>query len=297
MAEGTLGVRADETPRPAAAGFFQVHLETRGQYVGMAVAQLQLLLPAVARPPHGLARQVEMRVFRHINNVRIQTVDRVALRSRLHEVAEQFHTLAQSAGIFGDDARGGEVGGKIEPRKQQRAAGVLLLAKAEEIRRVADVRFDLLLAVPEIIVGKDGYNDPAGVTGRDLEGHAVVVAFGRVAPTHAVATLPLGGLLPAWETEHLLGQTGEVGGEDDAAAVPGPVCRIERGVVFRQTWIATVAEDALHKVEITDEAARREEAHLHRFLGDETLHGGTYHRAKQQRDKAFRLGWPRRSEG
>jgi len=50
-------------------------------------------------------------------------------------------------------------------------------------------------------------------------------------------------------------------------------CRIERGVVFRQTWIATVAEDALHKVEITDEAAGAKSA-LHRFLGDEALHGG-----------------------
>ena len=53
--------------------------------------------------------------------------------------------------------------------------------------------------------------------------------------------------------------------QDHAAGVPGPVHHVERGVVFGQIRIAAVAENALHEIQIADQAAGREEADLHRL--------------------------------
>ena len=55
---------------------------------------------------------------------------------------------------------------QIVARKNQRAAGVFLLAQAVEIGRVADLRLHFLLAIAEIIVGNDGDDDAAIRRGR-----------------------------------------------------------------------------------------------------------------------------------
>ena len=51
---------------------------------------------------------------------------------------------------------------QIVARKNQRAAGVLLLAQAEQVRRVTDLRLHLLFAIAEIVVRDEG-DDDAGL--------------------------------------------------------------------------------------------------------------------------------------
>jgi len=127
--------------------------------------------------------------------------------------------------------------------------------------------------------------------GRDLEGHAVVVAFGRVAPTPCRRDAAARGLLPAWETEHLLGQTGGGGGRDDAACCAQVQCvGSSAASFFGRRGSPPLPKTLSTKSRLQTRLPGAKKAHLHRFLGDEALHGGTYHRAKQQRDKAFRPG-------
>src|ERR1051325_6666123 len=71
-------------------------------------------------------------------------------------------------------------------------AGMLLFSESEQIRGIANLRFDLFFAVPEIIVGDDGDNHAASVATGDLEGGAVVVEFVVALPAHAVALLAFG---------------------------------------------------------------------------------------------------------
>ena len=64
------------------------------------------------------------------------------------------------------------------------------------------------------------------------------------------------------EPDCLFGELGEVGGEDDAAGMSGPVFRVIGGVILWQMRVAGVAEDAFYEVEVGDEVARSEEANL-----------------------------------
>ena len=77
----------------------------------------------------------------------------------------------------------------------QSTTGVLLLGEPEEVGRVGDLRLDLLLAVPEVVVGDHRDDDAVLVPGTDLEGLAVVVEVVLVFPAHAIATLAFGGVV------------------------------------------------------------------------------------------------------
>lgn len=76
---------------------------------------------------------------------------------------------------------------------------MFLLAKPEEIRRVAELCFDLFLAVPKIVVGNDRHHDPSLVTTGEFECVAVVVRLTLILPTRPIAALALGGLIPMWQ--------------------------------------------------------------------------------------------------
>src|SRR5664279_5388164 len=80
--------------------------------------------------------------------------------------------------------------------ENQRATRVFLLAQAVKVRRVADLRLDLLFAITKIIVRDDRYNHAGLVAAGELERLAVVVKFPLVLPAHAVAALAFGGLVP-----------------------------------------------------------------------------------------------------
>jgi|GEM_PF-6770708 len=61
---------------------------------------------------------------------------------------------------------------------------------------------------------------------------------------------------------------------------------VERGVVFGESWVARVTEDAFDEVEVADEISRREEADLHRLFRRNTRDGGADDWAQKQREKA-----------
>ena len=165
---------------------------------------------------------------------------------------------------------------------------MLLLHAAEEVGRVPDLGLDLLLAVAEVVVRDDGDDDAALVTGHALEGLAAVVELGLVLPALAIAALALGGLLPGGQAQLLLGQGGQVRGEDDAAGVAGPGLRGQGGVVLRQVGVAAVAEDALDEVQVGDQTAGGDEADLHGALGGEAGDLGHDDGAQQQGHEAAR---------
>ena len=175
---------------------------------------------------------------------------------------------------------------QVVARVGDRAASMLLLHAAEEVGRVPDLGLDLLLAVAEVVVSDDGDDDAALVSGHALEGLAAVVELGLVLPALAVAALALGGLLPGGQTQFLLGQGGQVRGEDDAAGVTGPGLRGQGGVILRQIGVSTIAEDSLDEVQIGDQTAGGDEADLHGALGGEAGDLGNDDGTQQQGHEA-----------
>ena len=72
--------------------------------------------------------------------------------------------------------------------------------------------------------------------------------------------------------------------QHDAARRPGPVGRVQRGVVLGQVGVAGVAEDALDEIEVGDAAPRDEEADLQALLGRDARYLGADEGAELQRD-------------
>ena len=143
--------------------------------------------------------------------------------------------------------------------KRDRAAGVLFLAEAVQIRGEADLRLHFLLAIAVIVVGDDRDHHAALVAARHLERAAAVVDFAGIAPAHAVAPLALGGVFVVRQAQSFFLMPDEMRRQNHAAGVAGPVHHVERGIVFRQIRIAAVAENAFHEIQIADQAGRREE--------------------------------------
>ena len=162
----------------------------------MVETQRNLAGPAVFFPRHFLGQQLEARVFRDIDDVRVMTVHRIAVGLQLGGITEQFHGLPETPRHFQREVRRGDLLGQIVARKNKRTPGMLLLGIAEKIRRHAKLGFDLLLAVAEVVVGNDGDNDASFVPRGDFEWRAVVVGLVGRFPTHAITALTLGGLVP-----------------------------------------------------------------------------------------------------
>ena len=189
-------------------------------------------------------------------------------------------------------------GGKIrifEPfvvtPENQRPAGVLFLGQAVEIGRIADLRLDLFLAVAEIIVGDQRDDDAPLVARTNLEGITVVVKFVVALVAHAVAALPLGGVIPMRQPQQMLRHMGQMRRENHAAGVPGPAIGIERGIVLRQIGVSPITKDAFNKIEVRHQSSGNEETDLHAFFGGKPGHGRDNERAQQQRNEtAARLG-------
>jgi hypothetical protein len=167
-------------------------------------------------------------------------------------------------------------------RKRDGAAGVFFLAEPEEVGGEADLALHLLLAVAVIVVGNQGDDDAAPVAADQLECAAVVVRLAFLPPAHAVAPLPLGGLIEMRKPQFLLPDAHNMGSQNHTAGVSGPMQDVQRGIVFRQIGIAAVAEDGLHEIQIADQIARREEANLH-GLGRVCPGGRANHGPQQQR--------------
>ena len=297
VAERPLGHRADEPPSPAGRWLGHLDFVAAGQDV--AVLELERDLPSfpVLLPGHSLREQLESRILGDIKNVRMVTVDRVTLRMYLDGVAEQLHGLGKSARHVQGQIPHRNLLGQVVARKNERPARMLLLGIAEKIGRHPELRFDLLFAVAKVVVGNDRHHHTALVARRDLESCAVIVNFIRRFPAHPVAPLALGRFAPGRQSELGLGQLVEVRGQDDAAGVPGPMFGVERGIMVREIRITRIAENALDKVEIANQAARHEEAHLHTFLRRHSGHLGADHRPEQEGNKALGRGRKGRGEG
>ena len=134
----------------------------------------------------------ELGILGHVVNIRKLPVDGVAFRLHFDPVAEPVHRLLERHLLRQHGAAGVELLAQHVGGKGERAAGMLFLAHAEEIRRVADLRLDLFLAIAVIVVGEDRHHDAAMVARRELEGRAAVVDLVFVTPAHAVAALPFG---------------------------------------------------------------------------------------------------------
>ena len=100
---------------------------------------------------------------------------------------------------------------------------MLFLRKSKKVRRIADLGFDLFLAITEIVIGDDRDNHSAFIAACHFESHAIVVKFLLVFPAHPVAALAFGGDLQVWQTQLSLCDFGEVRREDDATGVASPV--------------------------------------------------------------------------
>ena len=84
------------------------------------------------------------------------------------------------------------------------------------------------------------------------------------------------------QAEIHLAEPGEMGRQDDAAAVAGPAVHVQCGVVGREVGVAGVAEDALDEIQVRDQPARHEEAHLHPLLRGHPGYRRAHERAEQQ---------------
>ena len=253
VADGAFGHGADQAPEGAAArSGLEVHAVSTGAHVGLAGEQLDLSLGAVGTGPgHGLVAQAEVRLLGHehdpfelrIKGVSFGLEDEPGWIPRHH---------IRDAVVFGF-AESFEFDAQVVAGKHEGAAGVLLLGRTVEVGGVADLGLHLFFAVAVVVVGDEGDHHSAGVAGADFERGAAVVELVLGFPTHAVAALPGRGQIPVRQSEEGLGQTGQVGGEDDAAGVTRPAVDIQGGVVFRQVRVAGIAKDRFDEIEIGNE--------------------------------------------
>ena len=297
VAEGAFRGRSYQPPALAGGRLDHLHLVAGRQHVGDARLERDFLRPAFVSPRGRLAVQVDVDVLRHVEDVRELLVDAVTLGLEVENLpvaaGESGELVVHRTRVVAQR----EILSQVEARERDRAAGMLFLRVAEEVRRVAELGFHLLLAVAVVVVRDDRHDDPALVAAGDLKRAAVVVELVRRGPAHALALLALGGVGDVRKPDVLLGQRDEMGREDHAAGVAGPMLGIEAGVVVRQERIAAVAENALHEVQVAHQIPRREEARFHRFLRRDPRHFRRHDRPQQQRDEDFRRLLARAGEG
>ena len=89
----------------------------------------------------------------------------------------------------------------------------------------------------------------------------------------------------------LLRNPHDVRRQHHTAGVSRPMGYIEARIVFRKVRIAAVAKNALHEIQIADQAARRDKPDFH-GLRRFTARGRTNQRPQQQRDEAARASPP-----
>ena len=160
----------------------------------------------------------------------------------------------------------GELLTQVVSGKADGAASVFLLHKSQQVGGIADLGFDLLLAVPEVVVGDHGDNHPAFVAGAHLERASAVVELFRLLPAHAVAALPRRCIVVVGKSELPFGQFRQVRRQDHRARVACPPPGFQGGVVVRQVGVTTVTKDGLHEVEVCHQRSRSKETHLQAAL-------------------------------
>src|SRR5436190_10141987 len=114
------------------------------------------------------------------------------------------------------------------------ATGMLLFTQAKKIRRKADLSFDLLFAVTEVVIGDNRDHHPARITRGQIESTAVIVRFLGLLPAHPILPLTGSGLVVMGKTELLFSDSDQMRSEDDATRVARPMMNIQSRVVLLQ---------------------------------------------------------------
>ena len=231
---------------------------------------------------------VKTRILRHVDHFRKPLVQRVAFGLEVDRLGDQPRDLREAVGEISTMLLGVVFAAEIVTGEDQGSAGVLFFHQPEQVGRKADLGFDLLLAVAEVVVRDEGHNDPRRIPRSQFERVSVVVEFAGIGPAHAVPTLALSGFVAMRKTNLLLGETVEVRGQNHAAGVAAPVLGIEGRVIFRQHRVTCIAKDALNEVQIGHQRSRHEEPDLHALAGRHTGHLRANDRPDEQRDHTGR---------
>ena len=235
VAERALGAGSDQSPGTSRhRGRLQMHPEPAGQQVVMVAPQPDGSGLAGVIPTDRERLDVETGVLGHVDHLRETLVHRIPFGLQVHGAGDETGHLGEGVGKVGAVLLGIVFAAEIMTGEDQRSAGVFLFDRPEEVGGEADLGFDLLLAVAEVVVGDERDDHPGRVAGGQLEGVALVVEFAGVRPAHAVAALAFGGLVAMGQAHFLLGEPVEMRGQNDAAGMTTPVLGIEGRVVLGQ---------------------------------------------------------------
>ena len=261
------------------------HLVAGRQHVRHTRCQPDALLLPIAAPTDPLLSQQHAGILREVLDVFMALVDGVPFRLQFHHVAKRFPHFIKRVIHLLDKVAEMKLLPEIVAGKGNRATGMLLLRVTQQVGGETYLGLHLLLAVTEIIVGDQRDHHPGGVPASHLESTTVVIPFLLRLPAHAVPFLPVCGLRNMRQAKLLFAKRYQVRGEHHATGVPGPMFRVERGIVFRQVRITGVAENGLHEIQVGHEAARHKKPRLKRPLWANALNSRHHHRPQQQRDK------------
>ena len=172
--------------------------------VGLIGVQRDLASAAVDLPGDGLVTQAVGGVFGDQDDVLVFQVQGMSFGlgdETLRVAGDDVGQLIAGIGVVV-----GELLTQVVSGKADSAASVFLLHKPQQVGGVADLGLDLLLAVPEVVVGDHGDNHPAFVAGAHLERASAVVELFRLLPAHAVAALPRRCIVVVGKSEFPFGQ-------------------------------------------------------------------------------------------
>ena len=236
---------------------------------------------AVFIPRDGLRVEVHTDFLRHIDDLRVLSIDAVAFGLQVHQLAAAcVQVLERVTGRGVSTTVDAVFLTVVAARKRQCTTGMFLFGHAEQVGRVTQLRLDFFLAVTEIVIRQHGHDHAALVARRQLECLAIIVQFIGGFPAHAVVLLSIGGLADMRQAGILLGHSHQVRGEDHATGRPGPVFHVECRIEFCQVRVAAVAENTLDEIQVADQVTGRQEMYFHGLLRVLPGNFRTYHRAQ-----------------
>ena len=244
----------------------------------MAGEQLDFLGFTVFGPPDALFVQLDVCVFRKVNDIPVGFINGVALGLEVDRINRTRDQAVEGLVHFFKETTETKILAEVVTGEGEGTAGMLLLRETVKVGGESNLGLHLFFAVPEVIISDGGDHPTGGIAAGDFKCAAFVVEFVFFFPAHSVAFLTLGCLGDLREPEFFLGGSNEVRRENDATGMPGPMLGVESGIVARKEGVASIAEDRLNEIEIADEIARRKEAHLQSFFADEALYFGDNNR-------------------
>ena len=97
---------------------------------------------------------------------------------------------------------------------------------AHQVSGIADLGFYFFLAIAEVVVCDERDDDACFRAARDLERLTIIVFFGGILPAHPISYLSLSRLIDMRESKFFLRELNQMGREDNAARMSGPMCGV-----------------------------------------------------------------------